>query len=103
MVTRLHKIVNLEDLEQYVYLTICEREELQLGAFPMTAQVLTRAGRPCGVFFCVHGPRATKFTAIWEAERNRVLFYGSQGERFGRVQLNGRPRLEQPLARRAAA
>jgi hypothetical protein len=28
-----------------------------------------------------------QFTAIWEADRNQVLFYGSAGERVFRTQL----------------
>ena len=94
MVTRFEQIDNLQDLRDYVYLTICHREALQFGAYRMTERVLLRSGRPCGVYFCLHGPRATKFTAIWETERNQVLFYGSQGERFDRVQLTDAPQLE---------
>jgi len=57
-----------------------------------------RAGKPCGIYFCLHGPRATKFTAIWETDRNQVLFYGSRGERILRTQL-----LEAPVLETAAA
>jgi hypothetical protein len=46
-----------------------------------------RAGRPCGVYFCLHGPRSVKFSAIWDAENNYVLFYGSTGERFHKTRL----------------
>jgi len=64
----------------------------------MTEQVLLRGSKPCGICFCLHGPRAIKFTAIWEMERNQVLFYGSCGERFLRTQL-----LESPQWETAAA
>ena len=64
----------------------------------MTEQVLLRSGKPCGIFFCLHGPRATKFTAIWDAQRNQVLFYGSRGERFLKTQL-----LESPCRKTVAA
>jgi hypothetical protein len=94
MVTRFQPIDNLHDLREYIYLTICQREQLQYGAFPMTERILIRGGRRCGIYFCVHGPRATKFTAIWETDRNQILFYGSQGERFERVQLTESPELE---------
>ena len=40
-----------------------------------------------GIYFCLHGPRATKFSAIWETDRNQILFYGSGGERFQKTQL----------------
>jgi hypothetical protein len=48
---------------------------------------LNRSGRPCGIYFCLQGPRAVRFTAIWEIERNQVLFYGPSGERILKSQL----------------
>jgi len=94
MVTRIHPIGDLSTLREYVNLTICEHNHLQLGAFPMTERMLSRGGRPCGIYFCLHGPRAIKFTAIWETERNQVLFYGPDGERFLKTQLVDTPQLE---------
>jgi hypothetical protein len=35
-----------------------------------------------------------KFSAIWETERNMVLFYSSSGERFQKTQLVAAPALE---------
>jgi len=78
-------------LRQYVNETICEHCELQLGAFPMTERALTRGGKLCGIYFCVHGPRSTKLCAIWETDRNRILFYGSRGERLQKTQLTEAP------------
>ena len=80
-------IENLNELREYVYGILCEHHELELNAFPMTERILLRSGKPCGIYFCVHGPRAVKFSAIWETDRNSILFYGSAGERFHRVQL----------------
>ena len=65
----------------YVHETICENNELEVNAFSMTERILVRGGKPCGLYFCLHGPRAVKFTAIWETDRNSVLFYGATGER----------------------
>jgi len=59
----------------------------------MTERILVRGGNPCGIFFCVHGPRSVKLTAIWETERNTILFYGSAGERIARTQLKEVPTL----------
>jgi hypothetical protein len=53
----------------------------------MTERLLLRGDKPCGMLFCLHGPRAVKFTAVWETERNTVLFYGSTGERLNKIQL----------------
>ena len=59
----------------------------------MTERTLIRGGKPCGIYFCLHGPRATKFTAIWETEHNQILFYGSQGERFQKTMLTESPHM----------
>ena len=50
----------------------------------MTERILLRGGKPCGIYFRLHGPRATQFSAIWETDRNQILFYGSGGERIER-------------------
>ena|SRR3989339_1218440 len=93
MLTRYQQIRSLNELRGYVSDTLCEHNQLQHDAFEMTERVLHRGGKPCGIFFCLHGPRAVKFTAIWETERNQILFYGSTGERFQRTQLLVAPRL----------
>lgn len=94
MHSRLTQISNLDALRDFVNETLCEHYELKLDAFEMTERVLRRGGRPCGMYFCLHGPRAVKFTAIWETDRNRILFYGSTGERFLKTQLLVAPRLD---------
>jgi hypothetical protein len=53
------------------------------------------------MFFCLHGPRSVRITAIWEAARNVVLFYSSTGERFATQQLVVAPPL--PDARNSLA
>lgn len=86
-------IDNLEQLRQYVQLTLCEHEQLEPGAFPLTERVLVRGGRPCAIFYCLHGPRAVKFSAIWETDANTVLFYGCDGQRFHKARLLEAPRI----------
>jgi hypothetical protein len=81
------QIDNLNDLRNYVHQTICEQNELEINAFQVTERILVRGERPCGIFFCLHGPRSVKLTAIWETDRNSVLFYNSSGERVGKAQL----------------
>jgi hypothetical protein len=98
MLTRIQQIESAQDLRDYINTTICGHYQLQEGAFSMTEQVLLRAGKPCGLYFCLHGPRATKFTAIWETDRNQVLFYGTRGERFLKTQLVEAPRMESAAA-----
>jgi hypothetical protein len=98
MFTRSYQIDNVDDLREYINITLCEYYELQNGAFKMTEQVLVRAGKPCGMYFCLHGPRAVRFSAIWETDRNQILFYGPQGERFLKTQLLEAPQLESAAA-----
>jgi len=92
------QIDNLNDLRNYVQNTICQQNELQVGAFSITERVLVRGRRPCGIFFCLHGPRSVKLTAIWETDRNTILFYSSSGERVCRTQLVQSPVLAPALA-----
>lgn len=98
MVTGCHQLQTLDELRQYVNQILCDQHQLQIGAFQLTERVLLRGRKPCGIFFCLHGPRAVKFTAIWETDRNRILFYGSGGERFRGIQLTAGPRLDEVLA-----
>ncbi len=98
MSTRFCQIRNVKELRDYVNETICERYELKTDAFELTERLLRRGGRPCGMFFCLHGPRAVKFIAIWDTERNQILFYGSTGERILKTQLLDAPNLDRVAA-----
>lgn len=93
MSTTLQPMQNLNDLRQFVQKVLCDHNELEIGAFPVTERILVRSGRPCGIYFCLHGPRAVKFSAIWETDNNSILFYGATGERFHKVQLVPAPSL----------
>lgn len=93
MLARLPHIQDLNDLKKYVHQTMCDQNELELGVFPFAERILARGGKPCGIFFCLYGPRSVKFTAIWETERNTILFYGSSGERIMKTQLTQAHRL----------
>lgn len=97
MSTTAEHIQNLSELRQFVEKTLCDHNQLEIGAFPMTERILLRSGKACGVYFCLHGPRAVKFSAIWETDRNSILFYGATGERFQKVQLVAAPKFE-PVA-----
>ena len=94
MVTRSRQLQTLDDLRDYVDEMLCQCDQLERGVFRLTERLLVRAGAACGIYFCLHGPRAVKFTAIWDAQKNTILFYGSSGERFQKTQLIEAPRLE---------
>jgi hypothetical protein len=81
------QFLQLDDLRKYVNETICEFGQLETGAFPVQEWILLRGGRPCGIFFCLYGPGSQRYTAIWETERNTVLFYGCDGQRYLKTQL----------------
>jgi len=48
----------------------------------MTEAVLRQQGTPCGVLFCVYGPRRVRLTAVWDFAHNRVRYYDSAGRRL---------------------
>lgn len=81
------QISDLNELRAFVQRQLCERNELEVGAFQFTERILEKSGRPCGLCFCLHGPRSVKFIAIWENRRNTLMFYGSTGERVQTLQL----------------
>ncbi len=82
---------DINEVRDHVYHTLCEYEQLEPGVFPMTERILLRSGKPCGVYFCLHGPRSVKYTSIWETDRNTILFYGATGERFHKTRLTAKP------------
>jgi hypothetical protein len=88
------RILDLEDLRKYVHETICDHNELEMNAFEVTERILVRRGQPCGIFFCLHGPRSVKLTAIWETEHNSIFFYGSSGQRLFTVNLSAAPAIQ---------
>ncbi len=93
-----YKLRTMDELRQYVHETLCQVEQLASDAFGMSEQLLLRDGRPCGVYFCLHGPRSVILSAIWETDRNTILFYGGNGERFTKTRLVEAPCLELAVA-----
>ena len=85
---------DINDLRQHVYHILCNYEQLEPGVFPMTERILLRNGEPCGVYFCLHGPRSVQYTSIWETDKNTILFYGATGERFHKMRLTARLALD---------
>ena len=86
-------ITTIEDLRDYIQRQLCDQNELEVGAFQLTERLLEKGGAPCGIVFCLHGPRSAKLIAIWETSSNTILFYSSRGERIGRIQLAHAPSL----------
>ncbi len=93
LLARETRVSTLEELREYVYETLCSYDQLEPGIFSMTERILARRNEPCGMHFCLHGPRRVKYTGIWETDSNTILFYGSTGERFHKTQLLAAPTL----------
>jgi hypothetical protein len=87
------ELENLCKLRSYVSDMLCQQNDFELGVFQLTERVLMRRRQPCGMFFCLHGPRSVKLTAVWEMDNNSILFYGSTGERVQKTTLSTAPAL----------
>jgi hypothetical protein len=98
MPTEYQRLNDLHAIRRYVVETLCEKDQLEANFFPVSEQVLVRGGAPCGVYFCLHGPRSLCLTAVWETDSNTILFYGSRGERFRKTQLIAPPGIVTPSA-----
>src|SRR5271170_770752 len=77
----------LDELRQYVRRTLCAHDRLDPAYTPLFQGLITRAGKPCGLFFQVQGPRLLRAYAVWAGEENRILFYDSTGLRFAETKL----------------
>jgi hypothetical protein len=81
----------LEELRRHVGEVLCRHDHLDPQQTPLHESAILRRGRPCGLFFQVQGPRLLKTYAVWAGEENRILFYDSQGVRFGECRLCDAP------------
>jgi hypothetical protein len=93
MPTQIQRLDDLHAIREYVTDTLCEKDRLEKNLFPLYERILKRDGAPCGVYFCLYGPRSLYLAAIWETDSNTILFYGSRGERFRKTQLIAPPRI----------
>jgi hypothetical protein len=81
----------LADVRQHVLEILCRHDHLDPTQTPLRQAVIQRAGRPCGLFFQVQGPRMLKTYAVWAGEENRILFYDCTGLRFAVTRLSEGP------------
>jgi hypothetical protein len=97
MVESQRRLQSLDDIRNYVAETIGRLESLEHRQYPLSQHILYRSGKPCGVHFCLHGPRAVRLSAIWETDRNTILFYSSRGERVERIRVLAAPEVAAAL------
>ena len=84
-------LATLDALREHVRQTLCSHDQLDPSQTPLHQAVITRSGRPCGLFFQAQGPRMVKTYAVWAGEEDRILFYDSNGQRFAEVRLSEAP------------
>ncbi len=90
----MHTVVALptaDELRRYVRDTLCDRDRLAPDAVHFLEGCVKRAGRTCGVYFEVEGPRMMRSHAIWVGDEHRILFYDSHGTRFAEARLSDAP------------
>ena len=81
----------LDALRRHVLQTLCAHDNLDPRQTPLFQGVVTRRGRPCGLFFQIQGPRRLKTYALWAGEENRILYYDTAGVRFAENRLSEAP------------
>ena len=81
----------LAELRRHVHEALCRPDQLDPEQAPLQQALITRRGRPCGLFFQVAGPRLLRNYAVWAGEENRILFYNSCGERVTETRLTEAP------------
>ena len=78
----------IEQLRKLVSKVLCKQSDFEEGIFKISERTLKRGQDACGIFFCLHGPRSVKLTAVWECKDNSIRFYGSNGEKFKTIYLD---------------
>ena len=82
---------DLDRLRSFVMDELCSQNGLLPDAFPMTQRVLYKQGISCGIFYCLHGPRSVRLTAVLDTQTGRILFYDSKGQRTSSQNVNEPP------------
>lgn len=79
---------DLNEVQDLIESELCHQNGLLKDAFPVTHRILYKQGNPCGVFFCLHGPRSVRLTAVWDLDTSRALLYDSKGHRVCSLALS---------------
>ena len=95
MHTTVKDVHTLDELRQFIHKTLCEKENLLVHQFRMSQLQLTRGNLPCGLQFCLRGPRNVRLAAIWVADQNVVYLYDARGERYAKLRLTSQLAMQQ--------
>ena len=79
--------IDFDTLCQTIERRLCEIGHLEPRQFPMTQREVIRGGEPVAIYFCLHGPRSVKLTAICDLSKNAIIYYGSDGIRHERERV----------------
>ena len=74
-------------LSNKIELRLGELGQLVPNQFPVTQREVRQGGKTVGVYFCLHGPRSVKLTAICDLVKKVVVFYGTDGLRRGSMPI----------------
>ncbi len=85
-----NNITTIDELRDFVHVSLCERENLLANQFQTRVVELIQKGECCGLQFHLQGPRSVKLSAIWASRSNIVYFYDALGERYGKLRLPNR-------------
>lgn len=81
------------ELREFVFGTMCDREQFAPDAFPRTERVIKRGDAVCGYLFSIYGPRSVVCNAIFETNSNSIHFYSAGGERVLSIRVSRLPDL----------
>ena len=87
-------ISTIDELRDFVHLTLCAKENLVEDQFQLKERDLKKLGKPCGLQFSLFGPRQVRLSAVWASNRNVLYFYDTRGTRYLKVQLRRRIAVE---------
>lgn len=80
--------IDISRLRKLVQSTLSDLGQFEPGAFPVTERVVQRDGQPCGFYFCLHGPRSVKLTAVCDMRSRSIYFYGTDGQRAEQIPVS---------------
>ncbi len=98
---RLDDLRTADDIKDFIHAQLCQKENLVLGQFNLSATPLEKRGQFCGMQYVLHGPRSVKLGAVWARDVNVIYLYNAAGERYEKIQL--RQQIELPESQERAA
>lgn len=87
MFSTVDAVHTLDDLRRFVHALLCQKENLLPDQFRTSEAALIRQNEPCGLQFCLRGPRSVRLAAVWAADPNVVYLYDAKGTRYSKLRL----------------